>query len=67
MEKEEKEEKKEREFGTIKMTKTDDGFRIDISGDLAKNCCCFGPMSKSDQSGWDCCSGDETKSDKKES
>lgn len=58
-------EQKEQEFGTIKMTKTEDGFRLDFSGDLAKCCCGCGPKSESSQSDSSCCSGDEKKAEKK--
>jgi hypothetical protein len=38
----------EKEFGQIKITETDDGFRIDISGKNLKELfsCCGGPMFK---------------------
>lgn len=56
----------EKELGTIKMSKTDDGFRLDFSGDLAKCCCGCGPKSETDQSGSACCSDDEKRTEKKD-
>ena len=38
----------EKEFGQIKITETDDGFRIDVSGKSLKEMfsCCCAPMFK---------------------
>lgn len=64
MEKTDKKEKEEKEFATIKMTKTADGLRLDISGDLLMNCCCCEPGSEEEQSDSSCCPDDTGKMDK---
>lgn len=55
----------EKKLGTMKFTKTDDGLRIDISGDDFKemcSCCCEPPTDKSS----DCCPPKDSASDKEE-
>lgn len=51
-----------KELGTIKLSKTDDGIRIDISGELA-NCCCGCKCDDDGQERGCCYAPDEKKAD----
>jgi len=52
------------DIGTIKFSRTEDGLRIDISGDLAEKCCCCCGSSSEKSEGGDCCSESAEKSKK---
>jgi hypothetical protein len=53
-----------KELGTIKLSKTDDGIRIDISGELANCCCCCNCDDDGHEHG-NCCTTDEKKTDER--
>lgn len=51
-----------KEMGTIKLVKTDNGIRVDITGELANRCCCCGTDGKKTGDSR-CCETDEKKAD----
>jgi len=53
----------EKEFGQVKITETETGFRIDVSGKSLKEmlCCCVPMFAACCESKSECCPGEEKK------